>query len=202
MMNTANVVLRSGLTVARVCARASLSPNAVGMLADDGDVRGWLEKLVATGLYEDAVGFIAHVLPRREAVWWAWTCAGAVAGEQPSASDAAVLEATRLWIIQPTDENRRTAMTAAEATDFETPAGIAGFAAFLCGDTIAPPEAPPTPPDHGAAAKAIAACVNIAATADAGQVPAKFREFLQKGIEMADKRHVWSTDPAEQEEGA
>ena len=202
MMNTANVVLRSGVTVARVCARASLSPDAVGMLADDGDVRGWVEKLVDTGLYEDAVGFIAHVLPRREAVWWAWTCAGTVAGEPPSPTDAAVLEATRQWIIQPTDENRRTAMTAAEATEFETPAGIAGFAAFLCGDSMAPLEAPPTPPGHGAAAKAIAACVNIAATADAGRVPEKFREFLKKGIEMADKRHVWSADQAEQKEGS
>jgi hypothetical protein len=201
-MNTASVVLRSGLTVARVCARASLSSDAVGMLDNEGEVRAWVGKLIDTGLYEDAVGFIAHVLPQREAVWWAWTCAGVVAGEQPSPTDAAVLEATRQWIIQPTDDNRRSAMTAAEATDFETPAGIAGFAAFLCGDTIAPPEAPPTPPGNGAAARAIAACVNIAATSDAARVPEMFQEFLKKGIEMADKRHVWSNDEVEEKEAS
>jgi hypothetical protein len=199
MMNTANVVLRSGLTVARVCARAELSPDAMSLLADDGDVRGWVLKLLESGLYEDAVGFLAQVLPRREAVWWAWTCAGAVAGETPSPADAAVLEATRQWIIQPTDENRRAAMTMAEATDFETPAGIAGFAAFLCGDTIAPAEAPPAPPNRNAAARTITACINIAATVDPERVPDQFTAFLKKGLEMADKRHVWSAEPESQE---
>ena len=146
-MSTANVVLRSGETAGRICARAQVSKEALALLAEGRGVREYVSALVEGELFPDAVGFLAHVLPRREAVWWAWTCAGEAAGAKPPEPVAASLEATRQWIIQPTEPNRRAAMAAAEATKFEVPAAMAGFAAFMCGDSLTPADAPPgTPP--------------------------------------------------------
>jgi hypothetical protein len=91
-------------------------------------------------------------------------------------------------------------MAAAEATDFEAPAGLAGFAAFLCGDNMAPADVPAgTPavrPDPWAAARTIAGCICMAAAEKSELVAERFRSFLQKGLEMADKRGVWAPDAA------
>ena len=198
-MSTANVVLRMGETAGRICARAEVSEDAEALLADGGSARDFVMAMIDAELFDDAVGFLAHILPRREAVWWAWTCAGEAAGAKPKAPVAASLDATKQWIIQPTEPNRRAAMAAAEATDFAVAAGLAGFAAFMCGESVTPADAPAgtpaVPPDPWVAPKAIAGCVCMAAAEPADQAQAKFRSFLEKGIEMADKRHVWAPDP-------
>jgi len=200
-MSTANVVLRSGETAGRVCARAEVSEEALALLADGRGAREYVLALIEGELFEDAVGFVAHILPRREAVWWAWTCAGEAAGAKPAPLVAASLDATKQWIIQPTEPARRAAMAAAEATEFSAPAGLAGFAAFLCGDSLTPADAPAgTPavrPDPWVAAKAIAGCVCMAAAEQTDRVHERFRLFLQKGLEMADKRQVWAPDPGD-----
>ena len=72
--------------------------------------RDFIEQLVAKGLFPDAVRVIAHALPRREAVWWAWVCARKDSGAEPAPPIQAALDATERWIVQPTDENRREAL--------------------------------------------------------------------------------------------
>ena len=63
-----------------------------------------------------------------------------VRGRGASADDQGSLDATEKWIAQPTEENRRAAMSAAEAADVGTAAGCAGVAAFFSGGSLAPPE--------------------------------------------------------------
>lgn len=204
-MRTADTVLRSGETAELVCERAGLSEEARALLADGREPRAFVEHLSELGLYRDAIAFLAWVLPRREAVWWAWACAGDVAGEQPAPADARSLEATRLWIIEPTDANRRAAMAAAEATNFDSPAGMAGFAAFLCGDNLAPADAPAgvpaIPPDPSVAPRVIGGCICLAAAILPEGVADRFRSFLKRGLEMADKRQVWTAPARPGQEG-
>ncbi len=192
-MNATHAVLRSGDTLPQVIAYADLSDEAAPLLTPDGDARAFLDALVAGELFDDAVALLAHVLPVREAVWWAWTCAGESAGEKPVPGIAASLEATRQWIIEPSDEHRRAAMAAAEAAGLDSPAGLAGLSAFLSGGSLAPPEAPPAPPEPHIAGKAIAGCVCMAAVSDPEQIARRFPAFIQKGLEMADKRAVWAS---------
>ena len=97
--------------------------------------------LMEKALYPDAVRFIAHALPKREAVWWGWVCARRSAGENPPPKIKAALDATERWIAQPNDDNRRLAMAAAEKAELGTAAGCAGLAAFFSGGSLAPPEA-------------------------------------------------------------
>jgi hypothetical protein len=188
--------LRSGRTVPAICEAAELSAEALELLADDVQPRTFVEKMVEEAHYPDAIAFLAHALPRREAVWWAWLCARAAAGEKAPASVIVSLEATKTWIAEPTDPHRRAALDAAEVAGISTPAGCAGLAAFLCGDTLGPAEAPPAPPGEFAAAKAIGGSINLAAVADiARDIAARYAEFVQQGLELADRTRLWEAGP-------
>jgi hypothetical protein len=175
---------------------AEASDEALAVLKPGRGARAFFELLVRRNLFEDAVLLLAHVLPPREAVWWAWSCARDVAGAEPPARVAASLEATKLWILEPTDENRRAAFAAAEGVDFDGPAGIVGLGVFLCGDNVAPLEAPVTPSEPHVAAKALAGGICMAAATKEEGVKERFRAFIARGLERADKGNVWEPDPA------
>jgi len=191
---------RSGQTVAAVHALAGLSDEAAALIRPGREPRDYVEFLLRNRLYADVVGLLAHVLPRREAVWWAWSCARD-ATESPSPADTAVLDATSRWIIEQTDEQRRAAALAAEALDYDTPAAMAGLAAFMCGDTLGPPDAPPAPPPETGAAQAITGSICMAAAeGDPESIGERFEQFIARGMERADKGMVWAPDPRGEKE--
>lgn len=151
---------------------------------------GWIP--IEGALYPDAVRFIAHALPRREAVWWAWVCARRAAGENPRPKIKAALDATERWIAQPTDDNRRSAMGAAEKAELGTAAGCAGLAAFFSGGSLAPPDAPAVPPGEFLAAKAVSGAVIFAAVAkEPERAPEQFRSFVAQGVEVTNRVKLW-----------
>ena len=101
---------------------AELSDEALAMLQADLDPRSFVERMTAGKLYRDAVQFLAHALPKREAVWWAWVAARRASGANPPAKIAAALAAVENWISQPSDENRRAARAAGEKAEFRAEA--------------------------------------------------------------------------------
>ena len=126
--------------------RARLSEEARGLLADGMTSRQYLDLLVERQLHADAVQFLAHALPKREAVWWACLCAAEVLGPEPPPAAAAALEAARAWVIDPRDEKRRATFPAAEAAGLGTPAGCAAAAAYFSGGSLAPANLPVVAP--------------------------------------------------------
>src|ERR1044071_4286955 len=86
---------------AGAASNTSLSPPSRGTaelstVADLGDAaraiasiqtpppKAFVAMLLERELHVDAVRFLAHGLPRREAVWWAWVCARKAAGDAPA----------------------------------------------------------------------------------------------------------------------
>ncbi len=148
--------------------------------------------LMEKALFPDAVRFIAHALPKREAVWWAWVCARRSAGETPQPKIKSALDATEKWIAQPNDDNRRSAMAAAQKAELDTAAGCAGLAAFFSGGSLAPPDAAPVPPGEFLAAKAVSGAVIFAAIAKQPErAPEKFRSFVAQGVEVTNRVKLW-----------
>ncbi|MDQ2667567.1 MAG: hypothetical protein M3Z05_16345 [Gemmatimonadota bacterium] len=180
---------------AELCAVADLGGDATALLAGGVPApRVFVAQLLERDLHADAIRFIAHALPRREAVWWAWVCARKVAGDEPVPAVKAALDATERWIVQPTDEHRRQALHFGEAADFGTPAGCAALAAFMSAGSLAPPHAPPVPPDEFMTAKAVAGSVTLAAvTTEPERAKEKFNEFVKVGLEVADRTRLWTT---------
>jgi hypothetical protein len=177
---------------AEITAVAELSEEGVALLRADLQPADYVRLLADNNLFPDAIRFLAHALPKREGVWWAWMCAKRSAGETPAANIKASLDATEKWIAQPTDENRRAAHAAAEAAQYSTAAGCAGLAAFFSGDSLAPPESPAVPPGQFLTAKAVSGAVIFAAvTKEPAKAPEKFKQFITQGLDVTVRLKLW-----------
>jgi hypothetical protein len=189
-------LLGTGRTAQEICSAAELDDDAVALLGDGEQPRAFVEALIAAGNHVAAVRFLAFALDQRPAVWWAWVCARRAHGDAPPPEIQTALDATKVWIADPSDANRRAAMSSAEAADFGTPAGCAGLAAFFCGESLAPPEVEPVPPGEFLAAKAIAGCIILAAVIDPPEQAAeRYDEYLRQGFEVAEKTALWTPPP-------
>jgi len=176
---------------AQLSSISGIGDDARALLRDEMPPREFAQLLIDRGRFPDAVRLVAHALPKRESVWWAWVSARRAAGPDAAPAIQASLSATEKWIAQPTDENRRAAMQAAEAAGVQTAAGCAGLAAFFCGASIAPPSAPPVPPGPYDSAKAVAGAILLAAVAVPEKIEENFRAFLQQGLEVAARIKLW-----------
>ena len=172
-------------TAAEVCGKYEQAAEVLPLLSEGMSPRAFLDKLVEEDRLLEANRFLAHALPKREAVWWACLCArDAIPDSDETAAELVSLAET--WVRKPTDENRRTAMTAAEEAGFDSPASWAAAAAFWSGDSLAPPDLPPVAPSDELTGTAVAAVGLLAAySGDPVTAPDRFRAFLDKGLDVA-----------------
>lgn len=169
-----------------------LSDAAQELLQATWTVREFLEQLREAKLHADAVSFLAHALPKREAVWWASAACQETATED---RDATAVQTAQRWVVETNEENRRSAMTAGEATGYETAAGWCALAAAYSGGSLVGPELPEVPPAEHLTAQAAANSVTLAATAgDPADIAANYAAALALGIEVADGNHRWEED--------
>jgi hypothetical protein len=177
---------------ADVAAVAELGDEAMGLLRADVAPPDYVALLMSKKLYADAVRFVAHALPKREAVWWGWISAKRAAGAEPPPKIKASLEATEKWIAQPDDEGGRAAMAAAKEAQTTTAAGCAGMAAFFSGSSLGPAHVPPIPPGEFLTAKAVSGAVIYAAVGkDPANAPDRFQSFVTQGVDVAVKIKLW-----------
>ena len=113
-----------------------------------------------------ALHFIAHCLPRLDAV--RWLAAGIASMAATSvARRLAARKAVNRWLAEPSDANRRLAYSAGETAGFDSAEGCACLAVFLSGGSLAPAtqeQAVPAPP--AVFGQALAGAVLLAALND------------------------------------
>jgi hypothetical protein len=179
-------------TVAALVEVGGLGEAAQALVRPEAHPREYVALLVEKELFADAVRFLAHALPKREAVWWAWVCARRSAGEPPEPKMKTALDATEKWIAQPSEENRRAAKAAADAAGAGSAAGCAAMGAFFSGGSLAPPDAPVVPPGEYLTAKAVAGAVILAAVAkEPERAGEKFRAHVVQGLEVTNRLKLW-----------
>jgi hypothetical protein len=94
--------------------KSSVAPTDEGSIA-------FLRRLSADKMLEDAVTFCAHLLPRREAVWWGCLSTRAFHhGDTMPGRTEGLLKA-EAWVHEPTDQNRRAALEFGTAGDSSDP---------------------------------------------------------------------------------
>lgn len=180
--------------VSQIATEAELEAPAAALLRPTYGPREYLEALVEAEMLNDALKFMAYLLPRREGVWWGWLCARKALGEAPPPNDLQALEAAERWISEPTDGHRRGALEAANAATLESPAGCVALAAFLSGGSLAPAGMDEVPPPRYASAKAVYGALVFAAVRDQPQLaPEWAREFLAYGFELAERIELWES---------
>ena len=166
--------------------RVALPAEPAIMIRDCTTVSAALAALEAGGFQLEAARLIAHALPKREAVWWACMCALHTAPPDLAESDRAAREAAEVWVRQPTEPARRTAMERAQATAFGTPEAWAAIAAFWSGDSMAPEGQPAVPPAPHLIGTAVAGAVALSAVRrDVSRRAARLRRFLESGRNIA-----------------
>jgi len=169
-----------------VCSHFALGDGAKRLLTPELTADKYLELLIQNKQYIDAVRVLAYALPIRDAITWGNSCARQSSEPNPAEKLSAALEAVDRWLAEPSDDNRRAAMKAAEQAKFSTAAGSAALAVFLSGGSLAPPDAPVVPPEKNQAPNAVVGTILLSAIAkEPEKAEAKYQAFLEQGQKIA-----------------
>jgi hypothetical protein len=191
-MSEAALTKVTAKTARELTLRVTLSEPAKTLLKENHTPEQYLKVLADQGRFPDAIQLLAHALPKREAVGWAWQCAQQGYGPKPEPKVAAALEAARKWAAGPTDELGRQAKPAADAVGSGTPAGLCASAAFWSGSSFGPPDQKPIPPDDKLTAKGVSGAVLLAGLlGGAAQAMARYRSFLELGLAIGRGATPW-----------
>jgi hypothetical protein len=168
---------------ADICQRFPLSEPAAALMTGDLTPKRYLDLLTENNLYGDATRVLAHGLPKRDAIRWACLCLREVLGTNASPKTSSALETAEKWVKNPSEENRRAGLPAAEVAGFSTPAGLIALAAFWSGGSLTPPDAPVVPPADHMTGEGVAGAVLLAGNgAPPDDVPKRQRRFLGLGL--------------------
>ncbi len=179
-------------TAAKVLERYEASQQAAQLVTAEMSPRRFVDRLLAEGLNEDALSFLAYALPRREALWWGLRCVREVTPAQPKQEIGAAVAAADAWITQPSDARRRASLVAAEAATYGTPAGCIALAVFFSEGSMSPPDCPAVPVGEWFCARTVAAAVLLSSLAKGpDQIAGTARRFAEGGIEVANGRAPW-----------
>lgn len=146
----------------------------VQALIDPASPESWADETVsaadafhalkAAGEAGDAVDFIAHALPRLEALAWAARVLDDEARERPPVMrDRQALDHVLRFLGDPDDAKRRACMAAGDAAGERAPERLLAMAAFFSGGSISQPELPPVLPPPETAGRLAGTAVRLAA---------------------------------------
>lgn len=170
-----------------ILARFELSEDAAGC-AEKAQLSPleFIKHLVQQHFYFDAVKFLAHGLPKREAIWWACLAVKKSLPKEAPAPQLAALNAAEQWAIAPAEDKRQLARAWSEKTAQKSAASWAATAAFWSGGSLAKPGEPEMQPPPYLYAHAVAGAVSMAAFALNQDDPAEaFKLFIRQGLDLA-----------------
>ncbi len=144
--------------------------------APEVPLRAHYETLRAADLGQ-AVEYIGHALPRREAIHWA---AGLIEAPEDAPARTA-LDQARRWLEDPADGRRREAYAAAQAADREAPERTLATAIFYSGGSIAPEGVAPVQPAPGLANR-----LAVVAVIQAAYRSGDHKAFLSRALDRAE----------------
>jgi hypothetical protein len=152
--------------------------------ADDPAPLDYARALMAAPSPNGAVVFLAHLLPRREATWWAIQCVHAMLG---AGADDEALRAADAWVRTPEEDTRRAALAAYNGRDPKAPTTWLAYAAGWSGGSVTGPEKDPMPAPPTACAMGTQTAVILAACAgDPLGVVDRLKACVEAGVRFAD----------------
>ena len=139
-----------------------------------------------------ALAFLAHLLPRREAIWWGCQCVSAISPARDPG-----LQLAQRWVRDPDEALRREALAYSQASDLKRPDTWLARAVGYSGGSLLAPDQPPTAPPPDACAQAVNAAAVLAATAaPARAVLPWIKAFAEAGIRFAQGEEARVVAPA------
>ena len=176
----------SAKTAEEVCKIYKPSDDAADVLQPEHSPAAFVAALVDRDLVPDAMRFLAHALPKREAVWWACLSAREALDDDADRKIVLTLESAENWVRKPTDENRRLALARGNAIAAgDSPAAFAAQGAGWSSGSMGPKDGPEVDTQEWMTGLAVFMAVLIAATSNPDQVQASLAEALQRGLDIA-----------------
>ncbi len=179
-------------TAAEVCGQYALGDEAKKLLDEKASPEKYFVQLVQTELYRDAIQFMAHWLPKPEAVWWGCLCAWDICRDAVPLEMDEAFEAVVAWLREPNEPNRRKAQLAGKQLSMGNAAGAVAMAVFYSGGSMSLPELPNVDPPDDLFAKTVEIAV-VVASQKKGAAKTEFqqRKFLRLGIDVAQGKNRW-----------
>lgn len=162
------------------------SPNAQfsQLAADECSPTEVINAAMEQEMFADAVTFLAHAMPVREAVWWAACCAATRSDWNEHEANA--VRAAKAWVHTPDETSRRHAEQMADLAGLESGAGWAAQSAFWSGGSMTKPDDPIVPPPPYLYAQAVAGSINLSAVLPDGEnAKQRYRDFIDIGLNIA-----------------
>jgi hypothetical protein len=180
------------MTLAELCERAEFDEETRELAKPELPVRACVEQLAAGGRLREAVGAIAQLLPKKEAIRWGLESIRRVPAASAKPGSEGAMQAVEEWLAGASDEKRRAALRSAEQVGIGTPAGCLGLAVFLSGGSMAPPDTPVAPePEPYLSARMVAGAMSMAVALDPQNAVKHFRSFVDRGFQMAQDLKIW-----------
>ncbi len=146
-------------------------------------VRAYLDSLRRDGLLVDAVDVVSYVLPKQYAIAWACECwREAHAGREPDPVEAGAAAAARRWLQDPSEENRRAALTLADRLGYRSAGAWLAAAAGWSGGTMMPSGEYEVPPPPGLSGNAVAAALKLLAAREPDAFEAQLARFVDQAL--------------------
>jgi hypothetical protein len=155
--------------------------------ATDDPAIVFLKNLSANAKFEEAVAFCAHLLPRREAVWWGCASVRSFLHDIPQ-SRATPLVAAETWVHNPTDANRLHALQIGTRSDDSDCLTWLALGAGWAGGMLSTVPNPPVPVPQYLTARAIRVAVLLALPhVAAADRPERRSACIAEGIRLAER---------------
>ena len=165
----------------------AIADDAFDLLNPDLTPEEYLNTLMGKEYFADSIVFLAHALPKREAIWWACLCSKAVTNKNTKADDLASLTMAEKWVYEPDDKKRRMCGTLAEKGEYKTAQNWAAAAVFWSGGSITKEDEPAMEPAPYLYAHAVSgAILNAVGASEADDIDMQFKEFINSGLNIAD----------------
>ncbi len=172
------------LTAEELCRPLDLEDASRRLLRPGLPPAPYIDALVDSGQFADAIRVLAVYLPKPVAIRWALDCTAAAGqGTLPPPQQACV-EAVSAWLDDPGESQRRAAMRAADASGYSGPLSWIALAVFWSGGSIAPPELPEVEPEPQLCGQGVnAALLMLATHGDPTRTQERFEKIVQAGRE-------------------
>jgi hypothetical protein len=181
----------SSLSAEQLCKAAGLKHPYTSLPEIGYAPRAFLNALLSRGFQMQAILFLAHAIPSREGIWWAWTAARTLSPADPAASGA--LSAVEKWLSAPTDEHRILCRQVAERLPSGSAPAALCEAVFFTGN-LAQPGAAPIPPPQFSSSKFVGACIILCACeADPRNPGPHFQASIERGLEVVRRIKLWDS---------
>jgi hypothetical protein len=183
----AESVVATAMSLVATCAYLEFADDVGAMALAAKTPDELITKLAEQERFQDALRLRAHLLSKRQAIWWGCLCCREELGAPMPARQSEAVDAAANWVKKPDDKRRRVAEERAAAAKYSGFGASLALGAFWSSDSIAPEGNPDVLPDERLTSQGVAAAlISAAYHGDAIKAVDRLNSFLTKGKALAD----------------